>query len=806
MQRFIFITLLFLSVYTVNAQITGPTSVTLGQSASYLVYEDIIYSPFNFTVVGGTVTASSRSGTNYNVTITWNFVGTGSVKFNQDGQTLAVTVTGTCAYMSPVAPAATFSVSTPVCGSSTTISYTGTPPTGYTWFWQTTSTGTATTNSTTSYTATTSGTYYLRARSTCIDNWGPAIATPAVTINPIPSTPTATTNISACMLSTFTLAGTAGANGNTLKWYYAATGGTSIAQGTSVSYSDTSGDFPTNTTFYASSFNTTSGCESTSRKALAVTFKAMPPAPTSVTGSSICASGTGSVTLTGVAGNSNTLRWYGAYWYTTPGTPLLGSGASFTTPSLSTTTTYYARAYNATTTCESAPQPVIATVQLIPNASATNQSIFSGQTTSIAIANPNNVSGTVFNWTVAQTGLSGGVSGSGATIAQALTTTAQASGTATYTVTPVANSCAGTPIAVTATVYPTPTPITAPQNYIAKNAPVTLDAGAGYTTYAWKNSANVSVGNTQTITTKIPDTYSVTLTKSGATASPISFVLGAQFTGQNVNYVITNTPLVDNLTNPAILNNISVDSVSQNIMYYDGLGRPAQNVVTQGSPLRKDIVTTMAYDAYGREYRKYLPVAAGGDGRYKSNIIDANGNYAAPALNFYNNGTGDYIPDDTRPFSETVFELSPLNRPSKDYGVGDGWNNTNITPTPSVIIDKPLVHAYDVNNSSAEQIIAWVIDPVSGLPIYAPSKGTMISNGYYMSGQLSITSTKDEQGHEVREYTDKAGHIILKKVQLIENAQLNDTTGTHWTQTYYIYDDMGRLALVLSPEAVNAIK
>src|SRR5690606_20017123 len=41
--------------------------------------------------------------------------------------------------------------------------------------------------------------------------------------------------------------------------------------------------------------------------------------------------------------------------------------------------------------------------------------------------------------------------------------------------------------------------------------------------------------------------------------------------------------------------------------YYDGLGRPVQTVLKQGSPQLKDIITPVAYDGYGRESKKYLP-------------------------------------------------------------------------------------------------------------------------------------------------------------------------------------------------------
>jgi gliding motility-associated-like protein len=69
--------------------------------------------------------------------------------------------------------------------------------------------------------------------------------------------------------------------------------------------------------------------------------------------------GTGTVNLSGTASSGATLDWYDA----ASGGNLLGSGTSFTTPSISSTTTYYAEARNTTTGCiSSARTAVVATI------------------------------------------------------------------------------------------------------------------------------------------------------------------------------------------------------------------------------------------------------------------------------------------------------------------------------------------------------------------------------------------------------------------------------------------------------------
>jgi len=86
----------------------------------------------------------------------------------------------------------------------------------------------------------------------------------------------------------------------------------------------------------------------------------------------------------------------------------------------------------------------------IATATPASQAITSGGATSIALSS--SLTGTTFSWTVVQTGVTGAVSGSGTTIAQTLTLSGAAVGTATYTVIPTAGGVAGSAISVVITV------------------------------------------------------------------------------------------------------------------------------------------------------------------------------------------------------------------------------------------------------------------------------------------------------------------------------------------------------------------
>jgi len=86
----------------------------------------------------------------------------------------------------------------------------------------------------------------------------------------------------------------------------------------------------------------------------------------------------------------------------------------------------------------------------IATATPASQAITSGGVTSIALSS--DIGGTTFSWTVVQSGVTGALSGSGSSIAQTLTLTGSAIGTATYTVTPESSGVAGKPITVVVTV------------------------------------------------------------------------------------------------------------------------------------------------------------------------------------------------------------------------------------------------------------------------------------------------------------------------------------------------------------------
>lgn len=254
----------------------------------------------------------------------------------------------------------------------------------------------------------------------------------------------------------------------------------------------------------------------------------------------------------------------------------------------------------------------------------------------------------------------------------------------------------------------------------------------------------------------------------------------AVFAQTNTNYVKETVINVPGVTSAAASESLPIGSKNETTTYFDGLGRPIQHVQTQASPMRFDMVTPKVYDAFGRESKTLLPYVSG-----SNNGLFNTGAQSAQS-DFYDNGLTDRVIDDSRPFSETIFEASPLNRPLRIEGAGEAWNAAG----------RAIEYRYLVNldgiGDGEERVVNWEVDS-NGDPVRSGANG-----GFYPSSQLMIKSVIDEEGYETREYVDKEGRTVLKKIQYVDQAAIH--VSDHWAQTYYIYDDFGLLRCVLPPE------
>src|SRR6185437_12104804 len=102
-----------------------------------------------------------------------------------------------------------------------------------------------------------------------------------------------------------------------------------------------------------------------------------------------------------------------------------------------------------------------------------------------------------------------------------------------------------------------------------------------------------------------------------------------------------------------------------NATYYDGLGRTMQEVFRHFNTGVGDLVNVHTYDEEGRESYKYLPFE-------EFENFDVQGKLEptpyTKLMSFYN---VDYQGD--QPFTQTLFDWSPLNRVTDVLAPGNAW-------------------------------------------------------------------------------------------------------------------------------------
>jgi RHS repeat-associated protein len=328
---------------------------------------------------------------------------------------------------------------------------------------------------------------------------------------------------------------------------------------------------------------------------------------------------------------------------------------------------------------------------------------------------------------------------------------------------------AATPVTVTVASQPV---ITASSDRIVMDVPVTLNAGAGYDSYAWKNHiTNTVVGTAQTYAATTPGTYTVTVTKNGASATTPAQLVKGPWTDQNLAFRVTHT-LRTAVTDAAQVSALSASQDNRTIVYSDGWGRPIQSVVVQASPLMKDVVQPLVYDDLGRSAKTYLPyVSTENNGRLKADPVGVTAGYTNSAQYQFYQATGDRIANDTQPFAVSVYENSPVGIVTQQGAPGSDWQPGQHT-----------VSSTFRTNTTTDAIRIW--------------KADLTSPGLYAAGSLSVNETTDENGNKVISFTDKAGRPLQKHVQ---------ADATTWLKTLYIYDEIGRLKYTLQPEGVRQL-
>ncbi len=377
--------------------------------------------------------------------------------------------------------------------------------------------------------------YRRKSTDNCASSYVKYTPSITITVNPLPVIVSAvSTDVTVCNGSDGTISINATGTGLT----YSING----ISGTFIPNSGAFSSLPQG--LYPVAVQNSAGCIA-SGPSLTINAALAPAAPTAGSNATYC-SGQPLTDIWATAISGATLTWY-----SDPGlTSNIGGGATYSPSNTIGTTNYYVtQTKNA---CESAPAVVSITINPIPTVTATpaSQTICSCTSTSIDIITP--IPGTTLSWSFAQSGVTGASTPTNS-IYQSLCCSGPNQGVATYTVTPSANGCVGTPLNIQVFVNPNPTVVATPSSQticsedttqILLSSPV---AGATFTWYIVQNSVTGgSNGSGDTIAQILTNgitgqgtaTYTVT-----ATASLCS--------GATHDVVVTVNPMPDVTANPS---------------------------------------------------------------------------------------------------------------------------------------------------------------------------------------------------------------------------------------------------------------
>ena len=210
---------------------------------------------------------------------------------------------------------------------------------------------------------------------------------------------------------------------------------------------------------------------------------------------------------------------------------------------------------------------------------------------------------------------------------------------------------------------------------------------------------------------------------------------------------------------------------SENVTYFDGLGRPKQTIyVKGGGDSNKDLVIPIIYDNIGRQRLDVLPIPI----TTSSNAIHS-GLTENSGQSFY----GDNIA-----FAEKIIERSPLNRIRNQIQPGSEWQ------------DHALEYAYEAND--VEDVLKFsTTTTVSGTTLY--SSGLSV-NGFYPASKLYKNKSSDEDGKTTYEFVNGQGQVLLVR-KIRAEGRPSSRSVIEYLDTYYVYNNYNQLVFIIPPLA-----
>ena len=184
------------------------------------------------------------------------------------------------------------------------------------------------------------------------------------------------------------------------------------------------------------------------------------------------------------------------------------------------------------------------------------------------------------------------------------------------------------------------------------------------------------------------------------------------------------------------------------VTYYDGLGYPVETATNGLVGTGKYAYALLEHDALGREKQSWLP------GTQKDGCsFVAPSELSSSLITFHK---------DRNPYSVNSYDA--LDRQVSTLGAGESWFTAK----------KFVEQRYCSNEASSVK------------RYQVSESGALLENGYYAAKSFSMLEETDEDGKTKQTFSDLFGHKVLER-----RDGNNDT--------YYIYDNIGRLRYVLSP-------